>query len=279
MVIIREYRVVLPLTVEEYHVGQLYAVAKASARESTSSDGVEILKNEPYENEQGKGQYTHKIYHIASRLPPAIKALAKTFLPATALDIHEEAWNAYPHCKTVLTSPFLGGKFNITVETRHAPDAGTQNNIHGLDDAKLKLREVDNIDIAFDAIDPKQYNAAEDPQLYKSEKTGRGPLNEKGWQTKVSPVMCCYKLVTVECRIFGVQGTVESSVHKLQKGIFTKFHREVFCWLDEWIQMTIEDIRRMEEETKKKLDAVYNKEGGSSSSDAGAAAAAAPATA
>ena len=43
-------------------------VAKYSAKESAGDtpDGVEILKNEPYEDEKRKGQYTHKIYHLAT---------------------------------------------------------------------------------------------------------------------------------------------------------------------------------------------------------------------
>ena len=32
--------------------------------------GVEILKNEPYENGPGgKGQYTEKLYHVQNHLP------------------------------------------------------------------------------------------------------------------------------------------------------------------------------------------------------------------
>jgi len=46
-------------------VGQLYSVAKTSNLETHDDAGVEILKNEPFENEEmGKGQYTHKIYHL-----------------------------------------------------------------------------------------------------------------------------------------------------------------------------------------------------------------------
>jgi hypothetical protein len=48
----------------QYQVGQLYSVAKKSEQETTSGEGVEVIKNEPYENETGKGQYTEKIYHL-----------------------------------------------------------------------------------------------------------------------------------------------------------------------------------------------------------------------
>ena len=38
-----------------------------------------------------------------------------------------------------------------------------------------------------------------------------------------------------------------------EKRVFTKFHREVCCWIDQWYGLTIEDIRRIEEETKRIL--------------------------
>ena len=50
----------------QYHIGQLYSTAEASKNETGGGEGVEILVNEPFENEElGKGQYTHKVYHLA----------------------------------------------------------------------------------------------------------------------------------------------------------------------------------------------------------------------
>ncbi|XP_035230208.1 phosphatidylinositol transfer protein beta isoform-like [Stegodyphus dumicola] len=69
--IIKEFRVILPITVEEYQVGQLYSVAEASKNETGGGEGIEVLKNEPFENVPllggrfNKGQYTYKIYHLA----------------------------------------------------------------------------------------------------------------------------------------------------------------------------------------------------------------------
>ena len=55
----------------QYQVGQLYSVAQASKNETGGGEGIEVLKNEPYENvpllggKFTKGQYTYKIYHLA----------------------------------------------------------------------------------------------------------------------------------------------------------------------------------------------------------------------
>eukprot|EP00003_Mantamonas_plastica_P031086 TRINITY_DN791_c0_g1_i3.p1 TRINITY_DN791_c0_g1~~TRINITY_DN791_c0_g1_i3.p1 ORF type:complete len:292 (-),score=88.40 TRINITY_DN791_c0_g1_i3:162-1037(-) len=244
---IKEYRVLLPLTVDEYHIGQLYAVAKASAEETDGDEGVEVLVNEPYDDENGKGQFTHKIYHLGSRVPGWVSAIA----PADALKLEEKAWNGFPHCRTVQNLVYLGNKFEIVVETWHCDDAGTQENVHDLDDDKLKQREVVFIDIA----DPyeKDYKEEEDPAVFSSEKTGRGPLKE-GWVENTTPVMCCYKLVTARFEYWGFQTKVENFIHSFSKDIFTSFHRQLFCWIDEWHGWTIEDIRAYEAKIKEELD-------------------------
>ena len=44
----------------------MYAVADMSKQETGGGDGVEVIKNEPFENhpEYGRGQYTFKKYHL-----------------------------------------------------------------------------------------------------------------------------------------------------------------------------------------------------------------------
>lgn len=56
--------VIVLFCVFQYQVGQLYSVAEASKNETGGGEGVEVLKNEPYEKDGEKGQYTHKIYHL-----------------------------------------------------------------------------------------------------------------------------------------------------------------------------------------------------------------------
>lgn len=53
----------------QYQVGQLFSVAEASKNETGGGEGIEVLKNEPYEKDGNKGQYTHKIYHLKRYVP------------------------------------------------------------------------------------------------------------------------------------------------------------------------------------------------------------------
>lgn len=254
--IIKEFRVVLPITVEEYQVGQLYSVAEASKNETGGGEGIQVLKNHPFENVpllNGKfttGQYTYKIYHLASKVPAFIRLLA----PKGSLEIHEEAWNAYPYCKTVITNPdYMKNNFVISIETMHCPDRGEQDNAHELTPEKLKIRDVIFIDIANDSVETRDYKETEDPTKFRSEKTGRGPLTGK-WQGTANPVMCAYKLVTVNFKWFGLQNRIEPFIQKTEQRIFLNFHRQVFCWLDLWHGLTMADIREIEDKTKRELD-------------------------
>uniref|UniRef100_A0A3B3ZX94 Phosphatidylinositol transfer protein alpha isoform n=1 Tax=Periophthalmus magnuspinnatus TaxID=409849 RepID=A0A3B3ZX94_9GOBI len=213
----------------QYQVGQLYSVAEASKNETGGGEGVEVLKNEPYEKDGEKGQYTHKIYHLQSKVPSFVRMLA----PASALNIHEKAWNAYPYCRT--------DNFLIKIETWHKPDMGHLENVHGLDPETWKKVDVVYIDIADRSqVEPKV-----------DRKRSPRPRLEG---TKDCPHMCAYKLVTVKFKWWGLQNKVENFIQKQEKRLFTNFHRQLFCWIDHWIELTMEDIRRMEEDTRKELD-------------------------
>jgi len=41
-----------------------------------------------------------------------------------------------------------------------------------------------------------------------------------------------------------------------ERRIFSNFHRQVFCWTDEWHGLTMTDIRALEDKTKVELDEV-----------------------
>lgn len=77
-----------------------------------------------------------------------------------------------------------------------------------LSEEELERREINVIDILVDEVKPHHYKEDEDPKIYKSKKTGRGPL-ESGWKDTFQPVMCCYKAVHVRFDVWGLQTRVE----------------------------------------------------------------------
>ncbi|GAA6107745.1 membrane-associated phosphatidylinositol transfer protein 2 isoform X1 [Tachysurus ichikawai] len=308
--LIKEYRIPMPMSVEEYRIAQLYMIQdlrnlfkpegagilwhselllsgenrrrchvkafealdfKKKSREESEGEGsgVEILENRPYtDGPGGSGQYTHKVYHIGQHIPSWFRSI----LPKAALRVEEESWNAYPYTRTRYTCPFVE-KFSIDIETYYKPDTGNQNNVFNLSSAEKRQRDIDPIDIVKDVIAPHEYLAEEDPKLYKSVKTQRGPLSDN-WIQEISlnpgkmPVMCAYKLCKVEFRYWGMQSKIERFIHDVGlRKVMVRAHRQAWCWQDEWYGLTMEDIRQLELETqlalaKKMAQYSCNEDGG-----------------
>ncbi|XP_029998694.1 membrane-associated phosphatidylinositol transfer protein 2 isoform X7 [Sphaeramia orbicularis] len=251
--LIKEYRIPMPMSVEEYRIAQLYMIQKKSREESCGEgSGVEILENKPYtDGPGGTGQYTHKVYHIGMHIPSWFRSI----LPKAALRVEEESWNAYPYTRTRYTCPFVE-KFSIDIETYYKPDTGNQADVFNMSGAEKRQRSIDPIDIVTDPIPPHEYKAEEDPRLYKSMKTQRGPLRDD-WIEEYnnnpgkSPIMCAYKLCKVEFRYWGMQSKIERFIHDVGlRKVMVRAHRQAWCWQDEWYGLTMEDIRQLELETQ-----------------------------
>jgi len=163
----------------------------------------------------------------------------------------EKSWNAFPRCKSVYTCPFFD-KFSMTIISNHSNEAGEIENILDLSEKELASRKVEFIDVAFDPLDPQYYKKEEDPTEWRSEKKQRGPL-EKGWQ-KQEPIMCCYKCVTIEFRYTGFQKKVESYMDKMLRALMFTFSRQVVCMMDEWAEITMEDVEKLEAEMQEILN-------------------------
>ncbi|KAJ8363549.1 hypothetical protein SKAU_G00123800 [Synaphobranchus kaupii] len=137
-------------------------------------------------------------------------------------------------------------KFSIHIETKYEDNKGSNDNIFD-SEAKDVEREVCFVDIAYDEIPERYYKDSEDLRYFKSEKTSRGLLQE-GWRDTQDPIMCSYKLVTVKFEVWGLQTRVEQFVHKVVRDVLLLGHRQAFAWVDEWIDMTLDDVREYEKQ-------------------------------
>ncbi|XP_064434327.1 membrane-associated phosphatidylinositol transfer protein 2 isoform X7 [Mirounga angustirostris] len=249
--IIKEYRIPLPMTVEEYRIAQLYMIQKKSRNETYGEgSGVEILENRPYtDGPGGSGQYTHKVYHVGMHIPSWFRSI----LPKAALRVVEESWNAYPYTRTRFTCPFVE-KFSIDIETFYKTDAGENPNVFSLSPVEKNQLTIDFIDIVKDPVPPNEYKTEEDPKLFRSIKTQRGPLSDnwiEEYKQQVFPIMCAYKLCKVEFRYWGMQSKIERFIHDtgLRK-VMVRAHRQAWCWQDEWYGLNMENIRELEKEAQ-----------------------------
>eukprot|EP00096_Caligus_rogercresseyi_P015255 TRINITY_DN7700_c0_g1_i1.p1 TRINITY_DN7700_c0_g1~~TRINITY_DN7700_c0_g1_i1.p1 ORF type:complete len:279 (+),score=76.37 TRINITY_DN7700_c0_g1_i1:54-890(+) len=247
----KEYRICMPLSVDEYRVGQLYMIAKHSAEQSRGGEGVEVVENRPHTDPvHGEGRFTEKRIHLSSRLPAFVKSLVPRVFYVT-----EKAWNYYPFTITEYTCSFVPS-LSIYIQTKYENNNGSSDNSLNLSDEVLKERSVDVIDILKDSVADHHYKESEDLRYFTSAKTKRGPLPED-WMNKSDPIMCSYKNVEVKLDIWGLQGRIESYIQNTIREILLVGHKQAFAWIDDWYGMTEDEVReyesQMQSETNEKV--------------------------
>ncbi|XP_054616046.1 cytoplasmic phosphatidylinositol transfer protein 1 [Dunckerocampus dactyliophorus] len=139
-------------------------------------------------------------------------------------------------------------KFSIHIESKYEDNKGSNDNIFG-SEPKDEETEVCFVDIAYDEVPERHYKESEDLRYFKSRKTDRGLLQE-GWIHTQDPIMCSYKLVSVKFEVWGLQTRVEQFVHKVIRDVLLLGHKQAFAWVDEWIDMTMEEVREYERATQ-----------------------------
>lgn len=111
------------------------------------------------------------------------------------------------------------------------------------------------------AADPLQ-----DPTKVKSEKAKFGPLSPN-WleETPASKCMCSYKVVTIKVAWWGLQTKAENWLIGTEEQIFLRFHKQLICWMDEWFDLSLEDVLAKERAIYEEMNKALAKEGVSGS--------------
>ena len=75
---------------------------------------------------------------------------------------------------------------------------------------------------------------------------GKGP--------KPLPMMCAYKLIRADFKVWGLQTKTENTIINSQLKLFRSTHGQAFCMLDEYQNLSMDEIRELEEAAKQKLE-------------------------
>ncbi|KAK4289858.1 hypothetical protein Pmani_037201 [Petrolisthes manimaculis] len=189
--------------------------------------------------EQHKEELKPKEKIVVPELPEWLSSYIPRFFYIT-----EKFWNYYPYTFSEFTCSLVP-RLSVKVRSLFQNNNGTSDNCLCLGKKELRQRMVDYIDILSDLVENTQYRDETDLSVFKSTKTSRGPLRE-GWRDTAEIIMCCYKLVEVSFPIFGLQARVENFVQWSMYDEMVVSHRLAFAWIDEWYDMTLEDVRLYE---------------------------------
>ena len=251
-----EFRIIVPLSLENCDHSSDYACFKrsAEAKGESDSEGMEFVEAYDYEENGVKGHFTHKVMHLKSKVPAVIRWV----VPDKYLHIKELSHSAFPHYLTEYEMPGMGKDFVLSTDTKHydyKPDGKIPNNSANLTPAELKQREIRYLDILNGPIYDKSLNLkgfsypeANIEQMQSDQKANE--KNPPGWTLNYNgPMTCIIKTVKFHFKWRGIQSAVEAFVlNSVFPEVFMDNHRAMVKWAPEWSKISREELLRMEQE-------------------------------
>ena len=151
----------------------------------------------------------------------------------------------------------------MEIDTISIQDDGKIENALNLTAEELAMRKIVYIDFVNDPIPSSDYDAKIDPGKihFESDEISRSPLS-KDWLNNLKktqiPVMCCYKVVKSSFNYWLIQGQVEKVIQSYSQRIFLIFHRTLYCSFDIWNKLSLEELKKLEEELKNSLGQIMS---------------------
>lgn len=238
-----EFRIALPLGMDEFHRCLLYMVTKASIHEMENGSGIEIFKNEPYERDGIIGRFTDKRFHLAKNLPSWLQSILGQDLTV----LSEQSWNTFPYTLTKYSNKKLT-TFEFSVETKSIDNLETLDNALDLNSKDLSRRKIVNIDLT-EFSKSKLYDASIDVTLSQSELTDILPL-KPGWMKEPGRAgVISYKVVKLDIPYFGfLASKIENFVVSFIQDKLMVHLSSALCSIDEWYNSDIELLLAKESE-------------------------------
>ncbi|CAF0741267.1 unnamed protein product [Didymodactylos carnosus] len=278
----KEFRIPLPLTVDEYKIGQQWTELQILRETWISCQNCVTFIDEPkkeYEISASvhrplKGIHTHKKYNLTNQTPKFLDLISSKS-SGNGIELDECSWYDYPYTLTIIKNE--EHRITITIQSVYLQDSGTTDNPFHLTKDQLDKRTIEIINIASKVND--DYKKEEDPLLCQSKKIERNPFSKSWWESLTSnhqhnqaekhssqlddvPIMCCYKLVEIstdeksKLKAF-IANTVSSSlIFNAQKEIYHRFHQKLFCNIDNWYELSLITIHEDEERLKRQIKSI-----------------------
>lgn len=257
-----EFRIFVPLKVEWCRAAAKYSVNRRTTEESKNGDGFEIVEAGQFNENGVTGRYVHRILHFKNQVPDAVRWA----VPEKYSHIHEHNRNAFPHYVANFEIPDIGDKLILNTETKHIDyhsEADIPENIMGFSEAELKKREVIYPDL-LNGKAPKHkefdlhgfsYPPAGIPVLKcKSKKLHFHHIPQWVQEYESGPLCLIIKTVKFRFKWPGIQTLVEKIVTgNVFPDVYLDTHRAMVKWIDQWFNLSEQDLINMENKTKDKL--------------------------
>ncbi|KAK8807108.1 hypothetical protein WA158_003867 [Blastocystis sp. Blastoise] len=255
-----EFRIALPIDYKDVDIAYHYMICKAVEEVTGGGEGCDwadhkkITLSDPttYETPIHKFHttvheafYEYKKYSVMAMCP----AFAKKILPKEDLVMDEETIMADHYSQSINTlSCFEDNKFKIYCETKFINKNDAIDNVFDLTEKELNDRTV----FTYDLFKNTKLRKICDMSTFHSEKKNIGPFQENWIET--TPNICYFcRVLKVDVNIFGI-GQIICAFFKKQQEVFNQqICLQMLQYMDEWSDMTMNDMENYEENVRKEL--------------------------
>ena len=257
-----EFRIFVPFTMEQTKIASRYANARRAKDNTKGGDGVEILEKGPIEEEGRKGIFAHRVYHVKSHVPAAVRWA----VPEKYAHVHEHYKNVFPHYDTYFEIPQLGSNMTLKNESRIIPyHKGDKipENIMGLSEEQLSIRKVMYLDLVngtggkYDDFKVQGFSCpeAQIPVISAPSKKldeSKIPSWVDSFEGNMTLIIKC---VTFELKWRGIQSMVEKIVPGIFHDVFQGTHKGMVLWSPEWCHMDEAAVDKYENQVRDQVNA------------------------
>ncbi|KAK8812222.1 hypothetical protein WA158_007456 [Blastocystis sp. Blastoise] len=263
--ILLEFRIPLPFSAEDAKQAYPYGNTVALKRLYDFHCACDWSISENFDNSDGsqegspvfnlpipqmKGQYDYKVTDMASMYPAFVIAC----VPGHQLTCEEECYTSLPYIEAWSSSKLVGtDRFTCKIKTLFKDDLGTEDNVFNLSEDELEKRSIEFRDINQHHSTEK-VNPVLDIKNFKCTKRGFGPLPEDWIENSCIPSKCTmYRLIDIKFNLLGLSTIISTLLSNQHKQYEPEIARDMVRTMDEWIDMTDEDIKRIETECRETL--------------------------
>ncbi|CAF0849875.1 unnamed protein product [Adineta ricciae] len=280
---LKEYRIPMPLSLDEYHLGQQWteiellketlqtcATHVTMFENITEQERMKIINDKVPLPLRDKISFltpmTHRQYQIKDQKSKFFNFVF--FKPKTDLVLDEYSWDSWPYTLTIVEN--LENSIRIIVQSycqTNSPLAINQNCqvYFPLNTDQMRIsKDYEIINVSERLDEKRDYRIDEDPTRNISlKKPNLLPLelNSKWYENQSS--ICVYKIVELmmlndsnEEKSFLSKATnkiIWSSIVKTQRMLYHRFHQKMLCDIDQWIDKTMGNVREEERLLRKFL--------------------------
>ncbi|AFZ79691.1 phosphatidylinositol transfer protein, putative [Theileria equi strain WA] len=244
-----EFRLPVPVGLPEYKKLCIFLVVEASLNEIENGTGLEVFRNETFEQDGKKGSYTEKRYHLAKSMPNWMQSIIS---PKYTI-LTERSWNMYPLSITKYQNEALSS-VEFSVQTEVVASLQIQDNIFGLEGKDLKKRSIVLIDIAkFNKS--KSYNASYDLTLKEDKSIGFLPLKPDWFLNYTGEAIMCYKLIRINIPYFGLLASkIETYIANMLQDKLMFYTCSALCTMEKWYDVPLRMLKKSEVECYDQLN-------------------------